>query len=311
MSEKRATREAYGETLIELGRVNPNIVVLEADLAKSTTTIKFKKEFPDRFFDCGVAEQNMMAMAAGLATTGKICFTGSFAMFATGRAFEQVRNTIAYPSLNVKICPTHAGITVGADGGSHQTIEDIALMRVIPGMTVIVPADYYEAKKAIAKAVEIDGPVYVRLGRATLPMIFDEDYDFVPGKAIVLREGTDVTIFATGIMVSSSLVAAESLAKDGISAEVINISTIKPLDDNAIIESAVKTGRVVVAEEHSIIGGLGSAVAELLCEKHPVPVARVGIKDVFGRSGEPAELLKYYGLTDEDISQAAKGLLGK
>ncbi|MDI6816006.1 MAG: transketolase family protein [Actinomycetota bacterium] len=311
MSEKRATREAYGETLIELGRANPNIVVLEADLAKSTTTIKFKKEFPDRFFDCGVAEQNMMAMAAGLATTGKICFTGSFAMFATGRAFEQVRNTIAYPSLNVKICPTHAGITVGADGGSHQTIEDIALMRVIPGMTVIVPADYYEAKKAIAKAAEIDGPVYVRLGRATLPMIFDEDYDFVPGKAIVLKQGTDVTIFATGIMVSSSLVAAENLAKAGISAEVINISTIKPLDDNAIIESAVKTGRVVVAEEHSIIGGLGSAVAELLCEKHPVPVARVGIKDVFGRSGEPAELLKYYGLTDEDISQAAKGLLGK
>lgn len=307
----RATREAYGETLIELGRVNPNIVVLEADLAKSTTTIKFKKEFPDRFFDCGVAEQNMMAMAAGLATIGKICFTGSFAMFATGRAFEQVRNVIAYPALNVKICPTHAGITVGADGGSHQTIEDIALMRVIPGMTVIVPADYYEAKKAIAKAAEIDGPVYVRLGRATLPMIFDEDYEFVPGKAIVLREGTDVTIFATGIMVSSSLVAAENLAKDGISAEVINISTIKPLDDNAIIESAVKTGRVVVAEEHSIIGGLGSAVAELLCEKHPVPVARVGIKDVFGRSGEPAELLKYYGLTDEDISQAAKGLLGK
>jgi transketolase len=222
-----------------------------------------------------------------------------------------VRNTIAYPSLNVKICPTHAGITVGADGGSHQTIEDIALMRVIPGMTVIVPADYYEAKKAIAKAAEIDGPVYVRLGRATLPMIFDEDYEFVPGKAIVLREGTDVTIFATGIMVSSSLVAAENLAKAGISAEVINISTIKPLDDNAIIESAVKTGRVVVAEEHSIIGGLGSAVAELLCEKHPVPVARVGIKDVFGRSGEPAELLEYYGLTDEDISQAAKGLLGK
>ena len=311
MSEKRATREAYGETLIELGQANPNIVVLEADLAKSTTTIKFKKEFPDRFFDCGVAEQNMMAMAAGLATTGKICFTGSFAMFATGRAFEQVRNTIAYPALNVKICPTHAGITVGADGGSHQTIEDIALMRVIPGMTVIVPADYIEAKKAIAKAAEIDGPVYVRLGRATLPMIFDEDYEFIPGKAIVLREGTDVTIFATGIMVSSSLVAAENLVKDGISAEVINISTIKPLDDNAIIESAVKTGRVVVAEEHSIIGGLGSAVAELLCEKHPVPVARVGIKDVFGRSGEPAELLEYYGLTDEDISQAAKGLLGK
>ncbi|MBS3908763.1 MAG: transketolase family protein [Actinobacteria bacterium] len=311
MSEKRATREAYGETLIELGRVHPNIVVLDADLAKSTTTIKFKKEFPDRFFDCGVAEQNMMAMAAGLATTGKICFTGSFAMFATGRAFEQVRNTIAYPSLNVKICPTHAGITVGADGGSHQTIEDIALMRVIPGMTVIVPADYYEAKKAIAKAAEIDGPVYVRLGRAMPPMIFDGDYDFVPGKAVLLKEGTDVTIFATGIMVGSSLVAAENLAKAGISAEVINISTIKPLDDNAIIESAVKTGRVVVAEEHSIIGGLGSAVAELLCEKHPVLVARVGIKDVFGRSGEPDELLKYYGLTDEDISQAAKGLLGE
>lgn len=311
MSEKRATREAYGETLIELGQANPNIVVLEADLAKSTTTIKFKKEFPDRFFDCGVAEQNMMAMAAGLATTGKICYTGSFAMFATGRAFEQVRNTVSYPSLNVKICPTHAGITVGADGGSHQTIEDIALMRVIPGMTVIVPADFREAKQAIAKAAEIDGPVYVRLGRATVPTLFDEDYEFVPGKAVVLKEGTDVTICATGIMVDSSLKAAESLEKDGISAEVINISTIKPLDDKAIIESAVKTGRVVVAEEHSIIGGLGSAVAELLCGEHPVPVARVGIKDAFGRSGEPAELLKYYGLTDEDISQAAKGLLDK
>jgi len=311
MSDKRATREAYGEALIELGHERPNIVVLEADLAKSTTTIKFKKEFPDRFFDCGVAEQNMMAMAAGLATTGKVCYTGSFAMFATGRAFEQVRNTVSYPALNVKICPTHAGITVGADGASHQTIEDIALMRVIPGMTVIVPADYFEAKKAIKKAAEIEGPVFIRLGRATVPMVFDDDYEFVPGKAVRLREGSDVSIFATGIMVGSSLKAAGDLAQQGISAEVINVSTIKPLDESAIIESASKTGRVVVAEEHSVIGGLGSAIAEVLCEKLPVPVARVGIKDVFGRSGEPSELLKYYGLTDEDISQAVKGLLDK
>lgn len=311
MSEKRATREAYGETLIELAKDNPNIVVLEADLAKSTTTIKFKKEFPDRFFDCGVAEQNMMAMAAGLATTGKICYTGSFAMFATGRAFEQVRNTVSYARLNVKICPTHAGITVGADGASHQTIEDIALMRVIPGMTVIVPADYSEAKKAIQKAAEIDGPVYVRLGRASIPAVFDDSYEFVPGKAVKLKEGKDVTIFATGIMVDSSLNAADQLEKEGISAEVVNISTIKPLDEEAVINSASKTGRVVVAEEHSIIGGLGSAIAELLGEKHPVPMAKVGIKDLFGRSGEPQELLKLYGLTSEDISQAAKNLLTK
>jgi len=311
MSEKRATREAYGETLIEIAKDNPNIVVLEADLAKSTTTIKFKKEFPDRFFDCGVAEQNMMAMAAGLATTGKICYTGSFAMFATGRAFEQVRNTVSYARLNVKICPTHAGITVGADGASHQTVEDIALMRVIPGMTVIVPADYSEAKKAIQKAAEIDGPVYVRLGRASVPAVFDDTYEFVPGKAVKLKEGADVTIFATGIMVDSSLNAAAQLEKDGISAEVVNISTIKPLDEEAVINSASKTGKVVVAEEHSIIGGLGSAIAELLGEKHPVPMAKVGIKDLFGRSGEPQELLKLYGLTSEDISQAAKNLLAK
>jgi transketolase len=309
MSIKKATREAYGEALVEMAGVYPNLVVLDADLAKSTTTIKFKKEYPERFFDCGVAEQNMMAMAAGLATTGKICYTGSFAMFATGRAFEQVRNTVAYPSLNVKICPTHAGITVGPDGGSHQTIEDIALMRVIPGMKVIVPADYYEAKSAIKKAAEIDGPVFIRLGRASVPMIFDESYEYELGKAINLKDGSDVTIFATGIMVASSLEAAEELSKNGINAEVVNVSTIKPLDDKTIIESASKTGRVVVAEEHSIIGGLGSAIAELLSEKHPVPIAKVGIKDVFGRSGEPDELLKYYGLTSNDISRAVKGLL--
>jgi transketolase len=309
MSIKKATREAYGEALVEMAGTYPNLVVLDADLAKSTTTIKFKKEYPERFFDCGVAEQNMMAVAAGLATTGKICYTGSFAMFATGRAFEQVRNTVAYPSLNVKICPTHAGITVGPDGGSHQTIEDIALMRVIPGMKVIVPADYYEAKAAIKKAAEIDGPVFIRLGRASVPMIFDESYEYELGKAIKLKDGSDVTIFATGIMVASSLEAAEELAKNGIRAEVVNVSTIKPLDDKTIIESASKTGKVVVAEEHSIIGGLGSAIAELLSEKHPVPIAQVGIKDVFGRSGEPDELLKYYGLTSNDISQAVKRLL--
>jgi transketolase len=309
MSIKKATREAYGEALVEMAVAYPNLVVLDADLAKSTTTIKFKKEYPERFFDCGVAEQNMMAVAAGLATTGKICYTGSFAMFATGRAFEQVRNTVAYPSLNVKICPTHAGITVGPDGGSHQTIEDIALMRVIPGMKVIVPADYYEAKSAIKKAAEIDGPVFIRLGRASVPMIFDESYEFELGQAIKLKEGSDVTILAAGIMVASSLEAAGELSKNGISAEVVNVSTIKPLDEKTIIESASKTGKVVVVEEHSIIGGLGSAIAELLSEKHPVPIAKVGIKDVFGRSGEPDELLKYYGLTSNDISQAVKGLL--
>lgn len=311
MADKRATREAYGDALLELGHDYPNLVVLEADLAKSTTTIKFKKEFPERFFDCGVAEQNMMAMAAGLATTGKICYTGSFAMFATGRAFEQIRNTISYPGLNVKLCPTHAGVTVGPDGASHQTIEDIALMRVIPGMTVIVPSDYYEAKKAIKKAAEIEGPVFIRLGRATVPMIFDDTYEFVPGKAVKLREGSDITILATGIMVDSSLKAADQLGQQGVDAEVINVSTIKPLDEETIIKSASKTGRVVVAEEHSIIGGLGSAVTDLLCDRYPVPVAKVGIKDLFGRSGEPAELLKHYGLTDEDISQAVKGLLNK
>lgn len=311
MTEKRATREAYGEALVELGHENPNIVVLEADLAKSTTTLKFKKVFPDRFFDCGVAEQNMMAMAAGLATTGKICYTGSFAMFATGRAYEQIRNTISYPMLNVKVCPTHAGITVGADGASHQTIEDIALMRVIPGMTVIIPADFYEAKKAIKKAAEINGPVFIRLGRASVPTVFDDTYEFVPGKAVKLREGSDVSIFAAGIMVGASLEAADELESQGISADVLNISTVKPLDEEAIIKSASKTGRIVVVEEHSIIGGLGSAIAELLSSKYPVPIARVGIKDMFGRSGEPAELLNYYGLTSKDISQAVKNLLAK
>lgn len=311
MAEKRATREAYGEALIELAKENPNIVVLEADLAKSTTTIKFKKEFPERFFDCGVAEQNMMALAAGLATTGKTCFTGSFAMFATGRAFEQVRNQIGYTRLNVKVCPTHAGITVGADGASHQTIEDIALMRVIPGMTVIVPADFYEAKAAIKTAAAVDGPVFVRLGRATLPMIYDESYVFEVGKAHVLREGSDVSILATGIMVASSLSAADELAGQGISAEVINVSTIKPLDKDTIIKSASKTKKIVVAEEHSTIGGLGSAVSELLSEEYPVRIAKVGIKDQFGRSGEPDELLKLYGLTSEDVAQAAKKLLTK
>lgn len=309
MSEKRATREAFGEALVEMGNLYPNLVVLDADLAKSTTTIKFKKKFPERFFDCGVAEQNMMAVAAGLSTTGKICYTGSFAMFATGRAFEQVRNTVAYPKLNVKICPTHAGVTVGPDGGSHQTVEDIALMRVIPGMTVIVPADFYEAKAAIKKAADIDGPVYIRLGRAKVPMIFDDTYEYIQGKAIKLKEGRDVSIFVTGIMVASGLTAAEELFRNGVNAEVINISTIKPLDENAIIESASKTGKVVVAEEHSIIGGLGSAISELLGEKYPVPITKIGIKDVFGRSGEPDELINYYGLTSNDISQAVKSLL--
>jgi transketolase len=309
MAEKRATREAYGETLVELGRENPNIVVLDADLAKSTTTIKFKKVFPTRFFDCGVAEQNMMCIAAGLATTGKICFTGSFAIFATGRAFEQVRNTIGYGRLNVKICPSHAGITVGPDGSSHQTVEDIALMRVIPSMRVIVPADYYEAKAAIKFAASVEGPVYVRLGREKIHCVFDENYLFLPEHAIKLREGETATIFATGVMVKKSLEAAEVLAERGVEVEVINVHTIKPLDKKTILESVAKTRRVVTVEEHSVIGGLGSAIAEILSENLPTKMVRVGILDKYGCSGKADELLQYYGLTPAHIVRAVESLL--
>jgi len=306
-----ATRQGYGEALLELGAENPNIVVLDADLAKSTTSIAFKKHFPERFFDCGVAEQCMMAVAAGLATSGKVCFTGSFAIFATGRAYEPVRNTIAYGQLNVKLCPTHAGISVGPDGSSHQAIEDVTLMRAIPNMKVVVPADYIEAKMAVKAAAVTPGPVYIRLGRAPVADINDADtYKFEFGKAVTLREGNDITIIAAGLMVQEALQAAEALAKKGVSAEVINPRTIKPLDEKTILNSVRKTGRALTAECHTVVGGLGSAVSEILSQYHPAPMAFIGVEDKFGQSGNPDELLKHYGLTAKDIESKALKLLG-
>ena len=304
---KTATRDAYGKALVELGGINDKIVVLDADLAAATKTGMFKKAYPDRFFDSGIAESNMMGVAAGLATTGYTVFASTFAMFAAGRAYEQVRNSIAYPHLNVKIGATHAGISVGEDGASHQCCEDIALMRVIPGMVIINPADDIEARAAVFAAAEYEGPVYMRFGRLAGPRIFDESYKFELGKAVTLREGSDVTIIATGLMVNEAIEAAKALADEGISAEVINIHTIKPLDKEAVIRSAAKTGAVVTAEEHSIIGGLGGAVAEALCESgKPVPVVRLGVNDVFGRSGPAVELLHIYGLDAQNIVAKAK-----
>lgn len=304
---KTATRDAYGKALVELGGINDKIVVLDADLAAATKTGMFKKAYPDRFFDSGIAESNMMGVAAGLATTGYTVFASTFAMFAAGRAYEQVRNSIAYPHLNVKIGATHAGISVGEDGASHQCCEDIALMRVIPGMVIINPADDIEARAAVFAAAEYEGPVYMRFGRLAVPRIFDESYKFELGKAVTLREGNDVTIIATGLMVNEAIEAAKALADEGISAEVINIHTIKPLDKEAVIRSAAKTGAVVTAEEHSIIGGLGGAVAEALCESgKPVPVVRLGVNDVFGRSGPAVELLHIYGLDAQNIVAKAK-----
>lgn len=305
----KATRQGYGEAIIQLGAENPNIVVLDADLAKSTTSCNFQKLYPDRFFDCGVAEQLMMGVAAGIAASGKICFTGSFAIFATGRAFEQIRNTIAFSNLNVKICPTHAGILVGPDGSSHQSIEDISLMRSIPNMSVLVPADYIEAKKAVIASAMKDGPVYVRLGRSLLPEIYTEKDEFEIGKAHIYKSGKDVSIIAAGEMVSIALEASEALAEDGIDAEIINIRSIKPIDRDCIIKSAKKTRAVITAECHSVLGGLGSAVCETLSENFPVPVAMIGIRDRFGQSGEPNELIEYYGLSSLDIQQKAKQLL--
>lgn len=305
----RATREALGDALVELAETRDDIVVLDADLAKSTTTAKFAKAFPDRFFDCGVAEQNMMGTAAGLAASGKVAFTGSFAVFATGRAYDQVRNTICYSQVPVKLCPTHAGVTVGPDGGSHQMVEDISLMRTIPGMTVVVPADYWEARAAIKAISEIPGPVYVRLGRSATPLIFDETYAFRLGRAPIVREGSDVTIVACGGMVAEALAAADELDVDRISAEVIDMSSLKPLDIDTLLGSAAKTGAVITAEEHSIVGGLGSACAEALGESHPVPLKRVGVADRFGTSGDPAELMEYFGLTGRHIAAAARKLL--
>jgi transketolase len=307
--ERRATREALGDTLVRLGEARPDIVVLDADLAKSTTTAKFAKAFPDRFFDCGVAEQNMMGTAAGLAAAGKVAFTGSFAVFATGRAYDQVRNTICYSKLPVKLCPTHAGISVGPDGGSHQMVEDISLMRTIPEMTVVVPADYIEACKAIEVIADLPGPAYVRLGRVASPLLFDDTYEFTLGRAPVMREGSDVTIVACGGMVAEALAAAEELDVDRVSAEVIDMSSIKPLDIDALLASASKTGFVVTAEEHSVMGGLGSACLEVLAERHPVPCHRVGVPDRFGTSGDPAELMEHYGLTGRHVAAAARRLL--
>lgn len=312
MAEKIATRDAYGDTLAELGRLNKDIVVLDADLSKSTKTEVFAKEFPERFFNTGIAEQNMAGIAAGLAAAGKIPFISTFAIFATGRAFEQIRNTIAYPRLNVKIAATHAGITVGPDGASHQSIEDIALMRAIPGMTIINPADATETRFAVKAALDIDGPVYIRLGRHKVPVIFQEgDYVFKPGKGVVLREGKDATIISTGIMTAIALEAADILKNRGIYVNVVNIHTIKPIDEELIIQLAEETGAVITAEEHSIIGGLGSAVAEVLAESRPTLMKRIGLKDVFGQSGEPDELLRFYSLTPDSIASAVKDLIDK
>ncbi len=303
---KTATRDAYGKALVELGEKNPDILVLDADLAAATKTGAFKKAFPERFFDTGIAEGNMMGVAAGLATTGYTVFASSFAMFSAGRAFEQVRNTIAYPHLNVKIGATHAGISVGEDGASHQCCEDIALMRSIPGMVIINPADDIEARAAVFAAAEHDGPVYMRFGRLAVPRIFDEDYKFEIGKAVTLKEGSDVTIIATGLMVNEALMAAEELSKEGISAEVINMHTIKPLDKDAIIKSAKKTGCIVTAEEHNVVGGMGDAVCDAVCSEYPVPVVKVGVEDTFGKSGPAIELLHIFGLDSDNIVEKAK-----
>lgn len=306
-----ATRDAYGEALAELGAVNENIVVLEADLSKSTKTNDFKKVYPERFFNMGIAEQNLLGTAAGFAAAGKIPFASSFAVFATGRAYDQIRNSIAYPNLNVKIAATHAGLTVGEDGGSHQMLEDIALMRALPNMTVIVPADGVETKQAVKAAAEYEGPVYIRMGRPKVPVLFGDDYKFEIGKGVVLKEGSDVTLVATGIMVSKAVEAAELLATEGISAAVVNISTIKPLDADLIIAQAQKTGAMVTCEEHNIYGGLGSAVAEVLVENCPVPMVRVGVVDKFGESGLPDELLEKHGLTANNIAAQAKAVIAR
>ena len=303
-----ATRAAYGHVLKTEVYKNPNVVVLEADLGNATKSNAFKEVAPERYFNMGISEQDLIGTAAGFAAAGKIPLASSFAVFATGRAFEQVRNSVCYPKLNVKICATHAGLTVGADGGSHQAIEDISLMRTLPNMTVINPADAKEAEAAVLAAIDYQGPVYIRLGRAETKDIHDDSYHFEWGKAEVLRQGSDVTIFATGIMTAKALDAAETLAKQGVQAEVINVHTIKPLDEETVIASAKKTGKVVTAEEHSIIGGLGSAVAEVLARQCPTKQAFVGVQDSFGESGSPDDLLEKYGLTAEVIVKAAVGL---
>ena len=311
MSEvkKIATRESYGNALVELAKEHDDLVVLDADLAAATKTGIFKKEFPDRHIDCGIAEANMMGIAAGLSTCGKVPFASTFAMFAAGRAYEQIRNTIGYPHLNVKIGATHAGISVGEDGATHQCNEDIALMRTIPGMTIINPCDDIEAKAAVKVAYEMEGPVYLRFGRLAAPVINKEDYKFELGKGVLLREGKDLTIVATGLMVSAALEAAEKLSADGVDAEVINIHTIKPLDEEIIVESAKKTGKVVTVEEHSVIGGLGSAVCDALSAKLPTPVTKLGVNDIYGHSGPAVELLKEFGLDGEGVYKSIKEIM--
>ena len=311
MSEvkKIATRDSYGDALVESGKEHDNLVVLDADLAAATKTGKFKAAFPERFIDCGIAECNMVGIAAGMSTCGKVPFASTFAMFAAGRAFDQLRNTVGYPHLNVKIGATHAGISVGEDGATHQCNEDIALMRTIPGMTIINPCDDIEAKQAVKAAYEMEGPVYLRFGRLATPIINSEDYKFEIGKGVKLKEGTDVTIVATGLMVAASLEAAKNLEADGINAEVINIHTIKPLDEDIIVESAKKTGKVITVEEHSIIGGLGSAVCDCLSAKYPVSVSKIGVEDVYGHSGPAVELLKEFGLDAEGIYNKIKKIM--
>lgn len=307
MSKKIATRDSYGNALVELGKKHPEVVVLDADLAGATKTSVFMKEFPERHIDCGIAEGNMMGVAAGLAATGKVPFASTFAMFAAGRAFEQIRNSIGYPHLNVKIGATHAGISVGEDGATHQCNEDIALMRTIPGMVIINPSDDIEAKAAVEAAYEYEGPVYLRFGRLAVPVINEnENYKFELGKGIVLREGKDVAIFATGLEVNEALIAAEKLAEDGIQAKVINIHTIKPIDEELIVQAAKECGKVVTVEEHSVIGGLGSAVCDVLSAKCPTPVYKIGVEDRFGESGPALELIKKYELDGESIYKKVK-----
>lgn len=310
-NEKKATRAAYGETLIELANAGVPVVAVEADLSGSTTTKKLGDAYPERLFNVGIAEQDMVGVAAGLSLTGKVAFTGSFAVFGTGRVYDQIRNTVCYANLDVKIAPTHAGVSVGPDGGSHQMVEDIALMRVLPNMRVLVPADFAAAKAAIKLAAETPGPVYIRMGRASVPCVYDESSVFEVGRAKVLREGSDVTIVACGVEIDEALKAAEALAEKGVSAEVIDAFSIKPLDEETILASARKTGCVVTAEEHSVIGGLGGAVAELLSEKLPLPLVRVGMRDCFGTSGEMAELMREFELDAPAIASAVDEALSR
>ena len=309
--KKIATRESYGNGLVELGKEHDNVVVLDADLAGATKTAIFKKAFPDRHFNCGIAECNLVDVGAGLSTMGLVPFVSTFAMFAAGRAYEQVRNTIGYPHLNVKICATHGGISVGEDGASHQCCEDFALMRTIPGMTVMCPSDDVEARKMLHAAYEMDGPVYIRFGRAATPVYHVEDFSFVVGKGEVLQDGTDVAVIATGILVPEAIEAGKRLAAEGISTRVINMATIKPLDTELVLRAARECGKIVTVEEHNIIGGLGEAVCATLAEGCPVPVRRVGVNDVFGHSGPAAELLKEFGLTADHIAETARTLAGK